>query len=204
MAKRGESHSSGLIENQIFFSAEDVRQFAYCPRKIYYRYVLRNDWLISPKMKKGTELHEVLCRRRKNEKVGRVERYYNLRLQDDDLGLFALIDIVEWDGEEGRVIELKTGSHKGKQPNYPDKLQVVAEAILVEFAMGIPVTVGSVWYYKQDEMLDFEISYEDKLKVVDILKKMRKIVALELFPEIERPTKKCRDCECRRLCWWVE
>lgn len=204
MVKGRESNSSGLSTVQLYFSAEDVRQFAYCPRKIYYRYVLRNDWLLSPKMKKGTELHEILCRRKNNEKIGNVERYYNLRLQDDDLRLFALIDIVEWDGEEGRVIELKTGSHKGKSPNFPDKLQVVAEALLVEFVLGIPVTVGSVWYYKKNEVIDFEISYDDKFKVINMLKKMKKIVESELFPDVEGPTKKCRDCECRRLCWWVE
>lgn len=186
-----------------FFSAEDIRQYAYCPRKIYFRYVIRNDWLLSPKMVRGVELHERLCRGKEKDVEEDIVRYYNLRLEDRDLGLFALLDIVEWDGQSGKVIELKTSKHKKGDANFPDKLQVVAEAILVELSLNIPVERGAIWYYNDNEIVEFEITDNDRLKVLGILKDMRKIVENEVFPKMEKPTKKCRDCECRKLCWWL-
>ncbi|MHA1808032.1 MAG: hypothetical protein ACXQTM_06470, partial [Methanosarcinales archaeon] len=40
------------------FSVEDVRQFVYCPRIIYFRYVIRGIPRQTVKMRRGSDRHE--------------------------------------------------------------------------------------------------------------------------------------------------
>jgi len=204
MDARTRSNNYSISQGQPFyFSAEDIRQFVYCPRIIYFRYVLRGHWVLTPKMLRGQSLHERLCRGKDKETEGFITRYYNVRLEDSDLGLFALIDIIEFDGNNIKIIELKTGKHKPGYIADTHKLQVVAEAILAELSFGITVTRGAVWYEKDNETIEFEITDRDRMKVLYVLREMKRIVKNEIFPIIERPSRKCIDCEYKRFCWWA-
>jgi len=183
------------------FSAEDVRQYAYCPRKIYYRYVARRVWKETPKMSLGKRIHEEFCRSKDRDFFEGNVRYYNLRLEDKDLGLYALIDVVEWDGEKLKVIELKTGYNR-KKIHYPDRMQVVAEAILVESYFNTEVKEGGIWFSEDNSIKTFPIDDRDRISILRILDEMNVIVREEFFPDVGYG-KKCRDCECKRLCWWI-
>ncbi|MHA1209513.1 MAG: CRISPR-associated protein Cas4 [Candidatus Freyarchaeota archaeon] len=102
------------------FTAEDIRQYAYCKRKPYFRYVLRKGFKPSVKMVRGDRVHQETCRAKRVERGGGTSRYYNVYLRSETLGLAAIIDYFEYDGKEITLVDVKTGSSKTRN-NSADK-----------------------------------------------------------------------------------
>ncbi|MFX1521406.1 MAG: hypothetical protein ACFFCD_15970 [Promethearchaeota archaeon] len=53
------------MAQKLWFSPEDVRQYVYCPRIIYFRYVDQTPVQMTIKMEKGVEDHEKHLRGKK-------------------------------------------------------------------------------------------------------------------------------------------
>ena len=190
---------------KLMFSAEDIRQYVYCPRKIYYRYVLRARLLTTPKMNRGQELHEKLCKDRVREPVSDsdVRYYYNLYFSDEDLGLSAIVDVLEvLDNYHYKVIDLKSSKPPEEGVYEGEKMQVAAQALLVETNLGVKVTEGAIFYIRHNRQVDFEITSLDLLNVMRILERIKQIVYYEEIPKPTSERSRCNDCECRRFCWW--
>jgi CRISPR/Cas system-associated exonuclease Cas4 (RecB family) len=91
--------STGPVEPRPTFLVTDLKQFAYCPRVVYYSYCLP---LIRPttyKMQAGQEAHleeEGREQRRSLRAYGleEGERTFNLWLQSSELGLRGRMDMV--------------------------------------------------------------------------------------------------------------
>lgn len=198
-------YSLNQNQNQnLIFSAEDIRQYVYCPMKIYYRYVLRNKMLITPKMRRGEKLHKELCKDRvKNPDDEAVKYYYNVYLIDERLGLSAMIDVIEMiDNTSCKVIDLKSSKPPEVGVHDGEKMQVAAQALLVETNLNLKVRSGAIYYIRRHEQIDFEITSIDLLNVLRILDRIRRIVATEEIPRGTSNLAHCNDCECRRYCWW--
>jgi len=118
------------------FTAEDIRQYAYCKRKPYFRYVLRKGFKPSVKMVRGDRVHQETCRAKRVERGGGTSRYYNVYLRSETLGLAAIIDYFEYDGKEITLVDVKTGSSDKIPKGY--YLQMAALALLVEVCLDVP------------------------------------------------------------------
>ena len=188
------------IKNEIWITAEDIRQYAYCPRKIYFRYVLRQRFLTTPKIDRGKELHTEHCKNKRPEKIGPVERYYNVYMRDNTLKISGSADILEWNESEGVIVDLKTGHTKENGIWYPDKMQLTALSILAEAQFNLTIKRVGVWDFKKDTITYEEIDNKDRLKVIEIADKARIIISEEIFPKAKHG-KKCSACEYNRLCW---
>ena len=192
--------TKSLHGQEMWVTAEDIRQYAYCPRKIYYRYVLRQKVQTTPKIERGKEIHRETCKNKKPERMGSIERYYNVYLRDENLRISGSADIIEWDGETGVLIDLKTGRTKETGIWYPDKIQLIALAMLAEEQLHIRIDKIGIWDYRKDSVTFEEIDDKYRLKVLEIIGKIRKIVAMEVFPKVKKG-KRCFACECYKLCW---
>lgn len=187
------------------FTAEDVRQFFYCPRIIYFRYVMRARVRPTLKMERGKEIHREKYRPRSHEREGNVERYYNIYVSSEKFGLACLIDILEVEGEEIRIVEVKTGRipDDGEISEH-QRAQVVAQALLVEEALGRSVKRVGIKYEDKNEgggkILWVHISDKDRVDVLRALEKMRSIVLMEDIPPPTPFRGRCVDCEYRAYC----
>jgi len=182
-----------------FIGTEDIRQFCYCKRKIFFRYVLRSPMPLTYKMEYGMLKHEKI-QKIKNKADDHVQKYYNVYLSDAELGLVGFLDYFEYDGKEAYPIEIKTGNIPAGELINSHKMQVAAQAMLIEKNFDFLVKKVRIFYTKFQKFTDYSIDIEDKLKVMEIIQEIREIISKERMPiPIDNPAK-CRDCECTKYC----
>ena len=180
------------------FTAEDIRQYAYCKRKPYFRYVLRKGFKPSVKMVRGDRVHQETCRAKRVERGGGTSRYYNVYLRSETLGLAAIIDYFEYDGKEITLVDVKTGSSDKIPKGY--YLQMAALALLVEVCLDVPIRNVQIRYEDEKKTRRLEITVQAKLTVLRILRELREMVENETIPPPTTNPKKCTDCEAWKIC----
>ena len=204
----------GEIEPQ--FTAEDVRQHVWCPRMTYVRHVLQYKPEITLKMKKGHEKHEkqkkkLLLSREEVQRGGRLIRggskgvaateYHNIYLKSEELGLRGIIDrLVILSDDEVIPINIKTGGYAEKSilpNNY--KAQLVTEALLIEATTHYRVPQAAI-QPEEGPLRNVEITPEDKLWILKMIRQMRAIVQTEIIPAPTPHSAKCVDCEMFPAC----
>jgi CRISPR-associated protein Cas4 len=187
----------------IMLSAEDMKQYIYCPRKLYYRHVMQLDFFKSFKMKRGTEIHEHEIKVRPIERDGSIERYYNMHIESPRLGLMTVLDAFEFDGIQTYPIEFKMGIKKLDDipPDY--KSQLVLQAILLEEMFKIIVTKGKFIFLDMKEQIEVPISISDKKAILSKVNEARSMIKNEVMPEPTDVKGRCTDCEMYGRCMSV-
>ncbi len=183
--------------NTILLSAEDLRQFLYCPRILYFRHVLRAKQNASVKMNYGSEKHEE-WRKKQIHRGLKTDRYFGIYLASEELHLHALCDAVDFDGKNAVPIELKTG----KTPNSPPinhVIQIATQQMLIKHALHFNVPYGILQYEKKQ----FIVKYSERLEALikQLIKKIIKLIETEEIPNPTPHRKKCEDCEFWKICY---
>jgi len=174
------------------FTCEDIRQYYYCPRKIYFRYVLRVPTRETYKMAYGRKVH------RHADISGNVMK--DVYLCSEELGLAGIIDFVEFvDANSVNIIEIKCGRFK-RQMYEDHKIQLVAQAMLVEKVLGLRVNKIKTLNVETGESREIQIVEYHRNAVREALEEMRRIVLEERIPEPTKHRARCIDCECRVYC----
>jgi len=177
----------------VFFTAGDVRQYAYCKRIIYFRYVLRARVKPTVKMERGREEHLKLELRRSGG-----GRYFSLYLLSERLGLAGVVDYLSY--EDGEVVPFEVKFGRWERTYSGHYLQLVAHALLLEDHFGVEVKRGVVEYPDGGVSRMMKITEKAKLRVMEILSRIRKMVSEEEVPPPTRNAAKCEGCEMRLIC----
>ena len=174
------------------FTCEDIRQYYYCPRKIYYRYVLKVRVPETYKMKYGRTVHE--------NAVIRGDTVKNVYLYSERLGLVGIIDFLEFvDADVVDIIEIKCSRFKTKM--YEDhKVQLAAQAMLVEDVLGYRVNKIKVINVETGESREIRIMEYHRNMVREALSEMQRIVIDEVIPDPTEDKRRCYGCECKAFC----
>jgi len=187
--------------SEILFSAEEFRQFVYCPRIIFFRHVAKIIPDQTYKMKSGSRYHDEKVRRNTQSIQDNLIIDYNIFLEDQVLGICALFDAIAKEGE-GKYypIEFKTGKTPFIIPEH-HFAQLVAQAILIEHFYQTNVSQVEI-RYGSDKRFLVPLTEEDKSSLFAQLKKMHEMIKNENFPPPTKYAAKCHDCEfwivCRR------
>ena len=199
-----ESDSLGdlLARHGVVVTVEDLRQYVYCPRILFFRHVRQVHPAVPYKVQRGVDFHEDNVRKKATgtEADGSISRYYNVRIVDPDLGLLGVLDYFEVAGGLTYPVELKTGQ-VDRAPLPPHhKIQLAAQALLLEKLTGEPVVKAKAIYPDTKEVVDYKISIDDKAKVLLYLEEIRQMITEELFPLPTKFAGRCEDCEYWNYC----
>jgi len=189
-------------EHGMVVTAEDLRQHVYCPRILFFRHVRHITPIRTFKMVRGVEKHEEDLRKKgtRIEKEGTVTRYYNVRILDAKLGLLGVLDYFEVTGGLTFPVELKTGQ-VDRTPLPPHhRVQLAAQALLLEALTGEPVIKAKAVYVDAKEEVEYAVELEDKGRVLRALDEIRAMVAREEIPNPTPFTGRCVDCEFWNYC----
>ncbi|MBN1216336.1 MAG: CRISPR-associated protein Cas4 [Candidatus Lokiarchaeota archaeon] len=178
---------------------EEIRQYVYCKRIIFFRRVVNAPMKQTYKMELGQEKHEKL-QQLSQKSNDNPQKYYNIYLTDYESGLVGVIDFFEFDGNEAYPVEIKSGNIPPDDIEEPHKLQVTAQAILIEKNFDFLVKKVKIVYSKYKKYIEYPILIEDKLKVLKIVGKIRKLIEKEEIPHPTIHEGKCVDCECKNYC----
>lgn len=182
----------------------DLKQYAYCPRILYFMRCLPGVRPVTIKMEEGQAAHEDAERREQRRQLrtygfSRGERHFDVHIYSTALRLNALVDmvIVEPDGRPIAVpVDYKMSDMVGPHV----RLQLACYGLLVEEEMGLPTPFGFVYLTLERRPQKVTLSEALKLEAKAMLNEMRAVVEAERMPEPTARSARCVNCEFRRFC----
>jgi len=190
------------MKNDFELVVSDVKQYAYCPRIPFYRYVLPVERRATYKMEHGKAEHVNLERLESRRKLRRYgleagERLFNVSLRSHRLGLVGKLDLLIRTATADYPVEFKH-TEGGVAANH--RLQLAAYGLLVEEQFNRPADRGFVYLLPKDDVEVVEFGQEQRQAVVATLAAVRESVIAEEMPAATPIRARCVDCEFRNYC----
>jgi len=186
----------------LMLRVSDLKQWAYCPRVVFFTYVMPVDKQSTFKMKHGNDAEEAidkLEKRRKLSEFGLTEgkRQFHFWCASNSLGLSGKLDLLI-DSPDGLYpVDFKYS----EQQVYPNHIvQLSAYAVILEERFGRLVDRGFIFLIPKEEIVPVELAVERKSSARLLLDMVRKAIVEEKMPEPTDIRARCDDCEFRNYC----
>lgn len=185
-----------------FVRVNDIKQYCYCPRIVFYQYSMPVEKKATWKMERGKieedEIDRLEKRRKLSEyKLAEGKRQFHVWLSSERLGLTGKLDLLI-DSPEGLFpvdFKLTTGG-----PRQNHVFQLCAYALLLEDSYQRQVNKGFVYLIPQNDAVVFDLTVEFKAETMRVLNEIRAMVEREQMPPPTPARKRCADCEYRNFC----
>jgi len=190
------------VLTKIQFRASDIRQYIYCPRVIYFNYVLPVPRRRTVKMEAGREAHADFADLEKRRTLTKYrltegEREFRIPLTCPSLGLAGVLDMLIVSPAGHFPVEFKnTSGGMGLHHKY----QLVAYAMMVEKCLGVPVRTGFIYVIPTKKVFPVAIDAGARTHVLRVLGAMSNMVNAQKMPPATRSASRCRDCEFKNYC----
>jgi CRISPR-associated exonuclease Cas4 len=180
----------------------DLKQYEYCRRVVFYNTVMPVERKATIKMERGkTEEFRVdaLERRRslRRYKLGSGERRFNVWLESARLGLSGRLDLLIVSPAGYFPVDFK---YSRGRPHRNHVFQLAGYALLVEEAFGAFVDTGFIYLLPFREAVAIKLTDQIKREAVGRLAAMRAMITEGLLPEPTEVRSRCTDCEFRNYC----
>lgn len=184
------------------FTVTDLKQFAFCPRVIYYERCLPGVRPRTYKMDAGHRAHD-----EEREKSSRRittpygvecgDRFFDVRLRSDALVLTGILDemIVSLDG-----IRIPVDYKMARAVSLNHRLQIAAYGCLIEQTWGVPVPRGYLYLIPKRDAVEISITPALRQAVISSLAALNTLVSMEAIPDPPQKRGICAGCEFRRFC----
>lgn len=180
----------------------DLKQYAYCPRIVFYQYAMPVEKKPTRKMELGKREEERIDRLERRRKLREYrldegERRFHVSLNSARLGLSGKVDLVI-DSPEGLFpVDFKLTT-RGSYRNHI--LQLCGYSLLLEDCYGRPVDRGFIYLIPKQDAIVVKITPELKAEAMDVVERIRRMVAREEIPPPTPVRSRCVDCEFRNFC----
>lgn len=191
-----------MVETAIELTATDLKQWAYCQRIPFYRYVLPVRPAPTYKMERGRDVQaavEALERRRgfRAYGLGKGERRFGIWLSSERLGLSGKLDLLILTADACFPVDFKD-TEGGLRQNH--RMQLAAYALLAEEAFKRPVPEAFVFLVPHKRVVAVELTDADRRHAEDALTDMRRLITSEEMPPPTTVRARCQACEFRNFC----
>jgi len=180
----------------------DLKQFEYCQRIVFYNTVMPLERKVTFKMRRGAEAElrlDALEKRRslRRYKLTEGERRFHVSLASERLGLSGKIDLLIVSPQGYFPVDFKYT--KGR-PRHNHIMQLAAYAVLVEEYFHTTVDVGFIYLAPIEELVSVRITRELKDRVALCLQEIRDMVREGILPAPTPVRARCQECEFRNYC----
>jgi CRISPR-associated exonuclease Cas4 len=180
----------------------ELKQWAYCPRVVYYHRRMPGAGAATHKMEEALRAQdwwERLELRRSLGKYGMQEagRRFDVWLSDGEVGLSGRIDLLLTCGERAAVVDYKLTSG---EPGHNHRMQLAGYALLVEKCLGLAVPVGLMARIPDDRVFEIPMTGELLAEARAAVLGIGKMAELGLFPGPTAVRGRCTDCEYANFC----
>jgi CRISPR-associated exonuclease Cas4 len=195
----GEQEGAGPL---IPLRVNDLKQFAYCERIVFYQYAMPVQRKATFKMEHGKRVEpriEQLEHRRTLRAYGLSEgrRQFQVWLSSSRLGLSGRLDLLITTPHGAFPVDFKDT----REPvRYNHRLQLCAYALLVEDTLGEPVQTGFIYRVPREDVVVVEISAALREETGACVRAIRGMIAGECMPPPTPVRGRCVDCEYRNYC----
>ncbi|PIV44289.1 MAG: CRISPR-associated protein Cas4 [Nitrospirae bacterium CG02_land_8_20_14_3_00_44_33] len=180
----------------------DFKQFIYCPRVVFYNYVMPVEKATTFKMEYGKIAEDGIDKlesRRKLKRYGLSEgvRQFHLQLYSKNLELSGKVDLLIKTTESYYPVDFK---YTASQPHENHLYQILGYAIILEDIYNCRVDRGFIYLIPKEDAVVFNLTDELKVKAKNMLGDIREMISLQQMPPPAKSKNKCLDCEYRNFC----
>ena len=184
----------------------DLKQYAYCPRIVYYEYCLADVRPTTYKMEAGIAAQDrvnTLEERRGLRAYGLENgtRHYHVPVHSEKLGCSGQVDMVIESHDAGRPRLLPVDFKLSRrEPGDHFKLQLACYAMMLEDEWGLPVETGAIYLIPNKEVITVPITSRLRNDAIRHLLAIREIALSQRMPPPTPRRNRCVNCEFRRFC----
>ncbi len=181
-----------------------IIQYLYCPRFIYFEYVLQipeyqeKDF----KVNKGREVHAQKTQINKaylRQKIGAIDKWIGSYLTNDSLR-GEVDEVLLLDDDTMAPLDFKFAKYEGRiYDTY--KTQLYCYAILIEHNFNKSVDKGFLVYTRsRNKLIEIPIKEAQKTKVSKAALAIQQIIGENTYPKATKFKKRCLNCTYRNIC----
>lgn len=208
-------------EGEALWSVRNIAEYAYCPRLFYFMEV-EGVFIPSADTEAGKSVHQNVDRPSQapnppsgSEDGGPPKSIRSLALTSHELGITAILDVVEINGNEATPVEYRKGSPRrplpksiddaeGTPPSLPepwptDRIQVGLQALLLKEA-GYVVNTAVVYYAAEKHRLEIPVDYRLESDARFMLEAAKGCAASDRRPAPLVNDERCVRCSLQPLC----
>lgn len=180
----------------------DLKQWAYCPRIVYYQQRMPGVGKQTYKMSEGKAAQDIVEQlevRRTLKEYGleNAVRRFGVWLENSELRLAGKLDLLLEMAGEAAVVEFKlTSGEVGRN----HLLQIGGYSLLVEAELGKTVKSGFVYRIPDGRVFPVSIDASLRHDVREAMNDIRKVVSMGLLPDPTEIRKRCAECEYSNYC----
>lgn len=187
-----------------WITVENIVQYHYCPRKVYFLEVLGVPFVTKKKMLFGQQEHNKEIERiKQRKKIFGIKRTsvkkvrHKLYLKSQRLHLHGVVDLVLFLKNEIIPVEIKATDFL--ELTRSRKKQIIAYALLLDENFEHTVQRGILYFSGHRKSKVVDITYEDKEYLIEDIKAIRRLFKTEKIPR-KVNKKKCEYCEVSKYC----
>lgn len=180
----------------------DLKQWDYCPRIVFYNTVMPVARKSTVKMDRGKEVEfrlDALETRRtlRRYRLGEGERHFHVWVNSSALGLSGKLDLLIVTPEASYPVDFK---YTRDRPRRNHVIQLAAYSVLVEDAMKLPAPAAFVYLTPSDQLIRINVTERLKELVLTRISSIRRMVREGILPEPTPLRARCEECEFRNYC----
>jgi CRISPR-associated exonuclease Cas4 len=180
----------------------DLKQFAYCPRIVFYQYTMPVQRKPTFKMEHGKAVETIIERlesRRQLREYGLAEgtRKFQVWLSSQRLGLSGRLDLMITTAQGVFPVDFKDTLDRVHHNHH---VQLCAYALLIEDVLVQPVPAGFVYRVPRNDVVVVEITAELRQETHQHIEAIRQMIGEERMPPPTARRARCTDCEYRNYC----
>lgn len=180
----------------------DLKQWAYCPRIVYYRCTMPGAGQATYKMEEGRAaqaMTESLELRRTLRQYGLdgARRRFGVWLTASRLGLTGKLDLLLELGSAAAVVDFKLTSG---DPAENHRLQLAGYALLVEEGLGLSTEQGFLYRIPDGRVFRIEIAEGLRARALGAISAIRAIAVNRWCPDPTIVRNRCLECEYANYC----
>jgi CRISPR-associated exonuclease Cas4 len=196
------SVTGNLSPELIPLRVNDLKQWDYCPRIVFYNTVMPVARKSTIKMERGKEVEiklDALEARRtlRRYRLSEGERRFHVWVNSPALGLSGKLDLLIVAPAACYPVDFK---YTRDRPRRNHVMQLAAYALLVEDAIKLPAPAAFVYLTPSDQLIRINVTERLKELVLARLASIRKMVQEGILPEPTPVRARCEECEFRNYC----
>ena len=192
------------MDREGYFTVRDILDYIFCPRIIYFQYVLRAGKEKTVKMIRGLKIHDKFSEKAKRAKLVKdlplLPRKFDMLLYSKRYNFNTRIDCILFENDLAYPVEFKSLLKTIDRVFKSLELQLTAQSLAIEENFPTKVCSGYIKSIKDNKVVKVEISPFLKEELIIVLNRMQTILEMEMLPEPTPHCKKCANCHYRNLC----
>ncbi|MBI4529800.1 MAG: CRISPR-associated protein Cas4 [Deltaproteobacteria bacterium] len=185
-----------------FVRVNDIKQYFYCPRIVFYQYCMPVEKKPTWKMEQGKveeERIDGLEKRRKLSayRLGEGKRQFHVWLASERLELTGKLDLLIESPAGLFPVDFKFTT---REPSRNHLFQLCGYALLLEDAYCREVNKGFIYLIPKNDAAVLDLTPELKAETLRTLEEIRSMIEHERMPPATSLRNRCVDCEYRNFC----